>query len=378
MKGRRWDVGRVWPMMVIGTVLAACEEDSPPVEAPELELTPLVLVSPDGIPFGRIADIELGADGSLYVLDAQRRTVRVFDQQGIETGEFGGAGGGPGEFGRPVRLLWRPGGELWVLDLGNARLASFDSTGELIETHPLPDVGLAFPLAVGFASPDTLRWVGLSSPDLSNMAAAWAETTLEGGSWVSKNPEDLPFVQWPELFTLDSNGMVMVLPVPFSGEPQFEFDHAGRFWYATTASPTVSAWSPGAGLSSEIEVDASVTAVTPEDVEEALAEPDLDELRALGDETLNRFSGMIPGTMPPLAGFFFGEGDQVWVVHGSEPGQRTRPHVISMFDAERRLVGTTQLEVTVVPLPRVRGGVVATVVRDELGVESVRLYRIGG
>lgn len=378
MRGLRPDFSRGWLLVLIGSAAAGCEGDPSPPEVSGVALDLLVSISPEAVPFGRIADIELGEDGSLYVLDAQSRSVRVFDQDGVETGEFGEQGRGPGEFERPARLLWRPNGELWVLDPGNARLSSFDPTGRPLETYPFPETGILFPFAVGFDSPDTLRWVGLSSPDLNNLAAAWAETVLEGGGWSPQDTRDLPFVRWSETFTLESDGRVMVLPVPFSGEPQFEFDDAGRLWYATTASPSVHQWSPATGLESAIEVDAPALPVTPEDVAEALTDPGLEELRSLGEEAANRFSDMIPQTRPPIAGFFFGEQGQVWIVHGSELGAATRAHEVSIVAAEGASLGTAQVELTVVPRPRVRGGVLATVTRDELGVESVRMYRVGG
>ena len=68
----------------------------------------------------------------------------------------------------------------------------------------------------------------------------------------------------------------------------------------------------------------------------------------------------------------------MWIVLGSELGEGTRPHQVSIVGAEGALVHTAMLECTVVPCPRVRDRVLATVVRDELGVESVQLYRVDG
>ena len=375
MRGIR--CGPPWLSILIGATTTGCLGDSPSAEAPTLQFERLVSISPAAKPFGQIADIELGDDGTLYVLDAQHASVRLFDQQGTEISEFGGRGRGPGEFERPAKLLWRPNGELWVLDPGAGRFSSYDATGELLETYPLPDVGIVFPFAVAFESATTLRAVGLSSPDLTNLTAAWAETSLEGEEWTPADTRNLPFVRWPETFTLESDGMVMVLPVPFSGEPQFEFDETGRLWYATTASPVVHLWSSDSGLASFIEIDVPAEPVTPQHLEEALANPDFDELKSLGDAAVNRFSDLVPQERPPIAGFFFDEQGEIWVAHGSELGEGTRSHRVSIFDREGTLVGTAELELTVAPRPRVRGGVLATVVRDQLGVESIQPHRVG-
>jgi len=71
--------------------------------------------------FGRIADVEVGDDGRVYVLDRQYREVRIFDFAGQFVGSFGQAGPGPNEFRDPSGL------EL----LGNDRVAVSDRGAEL-------------------------------------------------------------------------------------------------------------------------------------------------------------------------------------------------------------------------------------------------------
>lgn len=55
-------------------------------------------------------------DGTLAVLDCQAAEVRFSDAEGGFLEAVGGPGDGPGEFGRPSRLLAPTPGSLWVVD----------------------------------------------------------------------------------------------------------------------------------------------------------------------------------------------------------------------------------------------------------------------
>ena len=57
---------------------------------------------------GSIADLLIGSDGVVYVLDHFTRVVQVFDQTGTHLRSIGSEGQGPGELGRPIALAWGP------------------------------------------------------------------------------------------------------------------------------------------------------------------------------------------------------------------------------------------------------------------------------
>ena len=82
--------------------------------------------------FGEIRDVELGADGELYVLDGQAEEVRVFLSDGTYLHTLGRSGEGPGELNRPAGMALDSGGTLWIMNWGNARYTGFDpATGEV-------------------------------------------------------------------------------------------------------------------------------------------------------------------------------------------------------------------------------------------------------
>lgn len=360
--------------------LVACDGlEVPPETVPEVAVAPQVSIRPEvshgGEPFGRIADIEIGEDGALYVLDALSRAVRVFDGAGNEIDSFGQRGEGPGEFERPDQLVWGPEGRLWVFDPGLGRLTSFTAQGELVETARPVEMPLVFAFAMGFSG-DTLRWVGVTSPDLANPAAGRVETQVMDGEVRPLGSAVLSFVEWPVLFEHRANNMVFALPVPFSGEPKYAFDTDGHLWYAHTRSPFLHRISEAGELESTIEAEVQAHPVTQADREEALSSAALEEVRAVGASALREISELIPNVRPALEGFFFGEDGQVWVVR-SEPREVSEGRSIDIYDGEGTRLGRTSVRLDVEPRPRIRNGVLAAVTRDALGVESVVTYSIG-
>ena len=93
--------------------------------------------------FGRIAGIAVTPNGSLYVLDAFRFSVAVYDSSGRFVRRFGRRGGGPGEFQRVHGENEPRAGSgiaisndtMFVLD---DRLHVFDTTGTHLYTSPNP------------------------------------------------------------------------------------------------------------------------------------------------------------------------------------------------------------------------------------------------
>ena len=82
--------------------------------------------------FGRIRDIEVDRLGRIYVLEAQSREVRVFDQAGRHVRSFGRSGAGPGEFRNPTTLAWMADDRLVVVDPGGGRYSLFDTAGAYV------------------------------------------------------------------------------------------------------------------------------------------------------------------------------------------------------------------------------------------------------
>lgn len=111
----------------------------------------LLIGSVEGDPayeFGRIASIQVGADGSIFVFDPQASEVRVFDPEGVPLRSFGRRGRGPGEFGSAAAgVFLMDDGQLVVPDVGTGRISRFSSEGEFLGS-----------IAASFAGGFPVRW----------------------------------------------------------------------------------------------------------------------------------------------------------------------------------------------------------------------------
>ena len=116
--------------------------DNHPGEAPlpyiaRLDSTYLRIGVLDGDPayiFSSIVGLRELDGGDLLVADGQANELRVYDASGLHVRTFGGSGGGPGEFADLSNLVGLSGDTVWVWDAQSARLTTFLTSGELIET----------------------------------------------------------------------------------------------------------------------------------------------------------------------------------------------------------------------------------------------------
>ncbi|MFG0253411.1 MAG: 6-bladed beta-propeller [Phycisphaerales bacterium JB038] len=364
---------------VAGWLLLGCGGDtsSRPDDVAEWSLTPVTVVQPEQAPFGRVADLELGDDGTLFVLDGLSRTIRVFDRDGAEVREFGGRGQGPGEFEQPGRLAWGPDGDLWVLDLRNGRLTAFGPEGELRSTHRPSDLPILFPFALSFSGPNRVQWVGVSSPDPARPAAAWVETELADGAFTPLDHNALPLVEWPLLFEDRDDETALVLPVPFSGEPLFGFDPLGRLWYNYSGDAVLYRWSTSGDVEFTLSTDPAPTPVTDSDREAALAREELAEVRdRLGDVAVSEMASLIPANKPYYGAFFFDDVGSLWVMHAGASASHPETRRVDVYSMDGVPRATASTALAPVPRPRARDGLVAGVIRDSLGVESIGVFRV--
>jgi hypothetical protein len=109
------------------------------------------LVDDDAYQFNQVTGLGLAGDaaGNLYVLDQMGKRVLKYDSRGKYLGRFGRAGNGPGELGSPIGLALGPGDSIWVADMTNGRLIIYPQDGGEARTMALGE-GPIMP-GVGFA-----------------------------------------------------------------------------------------------------------------------------------------------------------------------------------------------------------------------------------
>lgn len=147
-----------WGVVLAGLLVSGCGESvSDPApegiqlrEAPcgacEIELVPVAELGSDEDPSSVGADAMVFPCAATSMEDGgfavSRLTgggdIGVYDSAGVRVGTVGRPGEGPGELGRDLRVLPRPGGGLIVIDNGNLRVAVFDTVGDEVRAFKIP------------------------------------------------------------------------------------------------------------------------------------------------------------------------------------------------------------------------------------------------
>ncbi len=77
--------------------------------------------------FGSVTNLDVGPDGTMYVLDSKDCQIKVFDKSGRKIAFFGKKGQGPGEFQYPLQIsVCAAKKELYVSDVGRGQVFSMD------------------------------------------------------------------------------------------------------------------------------------------------------------------------------------------------------------------------------------------------------------
>jgi hypothetical protein len=187
---------------------AACESASAPIPGGDVEIgaAPQVLVTTESALIGGLADMAVGADGRIFLLDAQARRVHVVDPAGGPALAIGRPGEGPGELQRPQALTLM-GDSVVVADQGTGRYEVFTLAGEPAASRQIPPCasgpgppalgadGTQVRVTLGFdgvlavvCSPggeerarigELLFRIELTEPEFPAVRAAWIERTAE-------------------------------------------------------------------------------------------------------------------------------------------------------------------------------------------------------
>lgn len=154
--------------------------------------------------------------GQLYAFDYGDSRVKAFDAQGQPRWQFGGSGSGPEEFGNPLDMEVGPDGSVWVVDATEGRLSVVapSGAGERLVRHPSLLVKDVVPLRdhliATLASPGDTFWIALDSAGRARQAGrslvpGLAEATPmirqgfttvadDGRAWATIFPFGNPFV----------------------------------------------------------------------------------------------------------------------------------------------------------------------------------------
>jgi len=129
---------------------------------PDLSLGGPEAVGPEA--FGRVENVVVGSDESIWVSDRQAADVKVFNPDGSHRVTVGGRGNGPGEF-QLISLLGAAGDSVAVHDQGTGRLTWFALDGKLLGTVRVESRQGTRPLVYDVSEDG--RLVGVESQTLS-------------------------------------------------------------------------------------------------------------------------------------------------------------------------------------------------------------------
>jgi sugar lactone lactonase YvrE len=323
--------------------------------------------------FGRIAGLQVGEDGRIYVLDAQARELRIFDSTGAHVRTVGRQGQGPGEFQSIVGMDWDPEGRLWVVDLGNDRYTLFDADGELVD-HVPREVGMSASPWPGAIDDSGAVWEALRLiPDVEgdSITREFARLTPTGEVLDSLRVVERDAEMYQT--AVPGGGTATFFDVvPFSSAAWTTVDPDGSLWAGVTGEYRLVKLRPTGDTLLVVERDRDPVPITETERQAALDDPGVRRLIELG--TID--ADLIPPTKPPLARVEVSEAGEIWAwlsAPGSDPGP------IDRFQADGQLVGSVsspQDFASSGPRPVILEDYVVGVVADSLGVQSVVRYHI--
>ena len=162
-------------------------------------------------------DIDIGIDGSIYVVDRDRKELSKFGEDGVRQGTLGGKKA----FKKPMSVSVSREGKVYVADIDAKNVRILDPDGQFIGT--LQGSGFDEPIAVDvdhqgrvFVLDKKKKTVQIFERD----GTLWGEVPVAYGGQEAKEPIDMCVNQHGEIFVLDGGERVVY----------FTADYESRVW----------------------------------------------------------------------------------------------------------------------------------------------------
>ncbi len=326
--------------------------------------------------FGDVWDVSLDGLGRIYVLDRQSNDVRVFDQTGRHVRTLGREGGGPGEFRNPIGLDWGPEGNLWVVDVGNARYTVFDTAGNYLDSFRREIGGWGYPWGGAFDGAGRLYEPSYyRDPTTGESKRGYISHDVSDGV-IARDTFDLPYYEASEsYYRIEVEGGVTVVGIPFAPQLRWRFDGSNGIWFGVNDTYRLYRRDLGGDTVRIVEKPAD-----PVPVEEHDREAVRERFAQFGEQAVNAIVARMPVVKPAFEIFVVDDRDFLWVVRTSTTQQdrSVRDVTFDVFDPEGRYLGPVAVDVGTYPPPRIMGDHIVGVVRDEFDTPCVVLHRIEG
>ena len=335
----------------------------------------------DGPPvyaLGEVTGIAVGADSSIFVVDAMSATVRRYDAKGKYIASFGRRGGGPGELSRPeAAVISRH--RLIVRDPGNGRFAVFPLDGSAPEHWQFRSTLSSYlPMTLhGDGGISTLVNVEREGQPGRNAVVRY---TAQG---LVSDTIPVPTTTYTPASVVVKGGAVKY-SIPFTPVPHWTFLPDGSFVGGIPSRPAL-VRTTGAAAPRRLDRPAQPVAVPSqqrEEMEAALTE----RIRTNNDRAFTWNGPQIPATKPSFSAIFTDLDGRVWVkvpapsrrIAPDSPGALARyvePAHFDVYTGDLGYLGRLRLSETF-RFYQARGAHVWGVEQDADGVEYVVRYRI--
>lgn len=344
---------------------------------PRWQLTQVASIGPksltdDGSPdeFGRVYDVALGPDESVYVADDMNQEIRVFGLDGAHRFTAGRKGEGPGEFDGLYSVAWL-GDRLLALDPHLGRISEFSAEGEYL---------------------DQRRIRGAMS---SGGGPGWVRFWRVGAdqAFFGTIPANMAPGRWWQFVGVDSRGetgdTLVQLAGPNVATIHCEIGDRISFFNVPFGTRLVQRPGPGGMLYSAM-TDAYRIALsdavddTVRVIERTLPpEPISDDEWAAGNSSYRAVRDTFPlmrcdplrpprpDAKPFIAEIDIAYDGKLWVEVIREAGNRWE-----VFDTDGRLLASLPVPVRGSLAPAISADHVLTVRRDDLGLDHVDVWRI--
>ncbi|MGK7312960.1 MAG: 6-bladed beta-propeller [Candidatus Longimicrobiales bacterium M2_2A_002] len=327
--------------------------------------------------FGRIADLALGPDGRIYVLDAQAANLRIFAADGTYISTVGRKGAGPGEFAVPYSIAFDEHDRLWVADAGNARYSVFDLEGSFLNSYPIPFPRSLVPGQSRFTRDGRLLEVAqlmavIQGADGSVRMRSLGPAAIamsQGDSLATTDTLPLVAAAEPPAFVRTTGTQTVRMVPPFSPAQLFELDPRGWVWVGHSDRYVVEALSLGGEVVQTLSRDLAA---------EPLARGDRHSLEVwAADMRSRRYRGsdsQLPGTYPYFDRIIAADDGHVWLHRQGSGGSS-----FDVFDPAGRHVAEVEAPGNAGRFgthPHITERFVLLASTDPLGAPVVELYSI--
>ena len=373
---------RISPVVLMLAVLACSEAPSGGGEPPARDETNSLVLEVEvghqsGTEFAYVGDAAVAEDGSLYVLDPRSRHVLWFDSSGNFAGALGGPGDGPGEFQAPVAIAI-DGNHLMVWDTGAWRVTTFDTRGALVGTEPVPPRRESgWPVVVRYSQEGEWLYLDqeIETPDQAGVevqngiirGVAHLLSWRSGSQWIER-------AQFPgmEAALVEYDGELALSNAPFPAGPLWAAGPDGSIWYADSRSYSISKRSGGKDTTDVI----TARSRGPEVTDSAwLAFVGGSAGNSATPEARQRSKLPRPDVQPVLAQMVSNPAGELWVqLRNNGRSVENEWHVYSPDGVPRFRVRLPRE----FRIHKVVNDWIVGDIRDSMGVQTVRRYRING